>query len=103
MARVVPCAVATWDYNLHPEAATMSIIEASNEIMNDLELQGILWACLDYWSADSCAPAQPVICYAWVARRYKAMFGGTFHHSRLAELERLGVLAQDGDTSRGGD
>ena len=81
----------------------MSIIEASNEIMNDLELQGILWACLDYWSADSCAPAQPVICYAWVARRYKAMFGGTFHHSRLAELERLGVLAQDGDTSRGGD
>jgi len=77
--------------------------EMSSEILNDLELQGILWACLDYWSTETCAPAQPVICYKWVARRYHARFGGTFHQSRLAELERLGVLAKDGDTSRGGD
>jgi hypothetical protein len=76
--------------------------EIPNEILNDVELQGILWACLDYWSADSCAPAQPVICYTWIARRYHARFGGTFRQSRLAELERLGVLAIDGDTSRGG-
>jgi hypothetical protein len=77
--------------------------EMQNQILNDLELQAILWACLDYWSADSCAPSQAVICYKWVERRYRAMFGGTFHQSRLAELERLGVLAKDGDTSRGGD
>jgi len=74
----------------------------TNEIANDPELQRIIWACLDYWSAGSCAPADPIICFKWVARRYEAKFGGTFHQSRLAELERLGVLAKDGDTSRGG-
>ncbi len=36
-----------------------------------------------------------------VARCYEARFGGTFHQSRLQELARLGVLAKDGDTSRG--
>src|SRR5713101_4103094 len=36
-----------------------------------------------------------------VARCYEAMFGETFHQSRLQELARLGVLAKDGDTSRG--
>jgi len=75
----------------------------SNAILNDRELQGIVLACLDYWSAGSCAPAEPIICYKWVARCYQARFGGTFHQSRLGELERLGVLAKDGDTSRGGD
>jgi hypothetical protein len=78
----------------------------SNEILNDPELQRILVACLDYCSAESCAPTQPVICYKWVARCYDARFGGKFrrfHQSRLGELERLGVLAKDGDTSRGGD
>ncbi len=41
------------------------------------------------------------ICYSWVARRYRERFGATFHPSRLAQLERLGVLARDGDTLRG--
>ncbi len=65
----------------------------TNEALNDPELRRVLWACLDY--------GQPVICFSWVARRYKAKFGGTFPPSRLRELERLGVLAKDGDTSRG--
>jgi len=75
----------------------------SNEILHDRELQRILLACLDYWSKEPCAPAEPIICYKWVARCYQARFGGKFHQSRLGELERLGVLAKDGDTSRGGD
>ncbi len=65
-----------------------------NEAPNYPELQRVLMACLDY--------GNPVICFSWVARRYKAMFGGTFHQSKLARLEQLGVLAQDGETSRGG-
>jgi hypothetical protein len=74
-----------------------------SEIISDLELQRILIACLDYCSAESCAPTRSVICYSWVARCYETRFGGTFHQSRLAELERLGVLAKDGETSRCGD
>ncbi len=74
----------------------------SNEIVNDPELQRILWACLDYWSGEQVAADKRSICYSWVARRYEARFGGTFHQSRLTELERLGILAKDGDSSRGG-
>jgi hypothetical protein len=80
----------------------------SNETRNDHEiphgpeLQRILVACLGYWNTEPVAAAERFICYKWVARRYQARFGGTFHQSRLAELERLGVLAKDGDTSRGG-
>src|SRR2546429_2571 len=74
----------------------------SNRILNDAELQRVLVACFDYCSTETCAPTQPIICYKWVARCYEARFAGTFHQSRLAELERLGVLAKDGDTSRGG-
>jgi len=70
----------------------------TNEL--DPELKRIFLACLDYGKTQD-AP-QPVICYSWVARRHEAMFGGTFHPSRLRQLERLGVLAKDGDTSRGG-
>ncbi len=72
----------------------------NNEALNDPELHRILVACLDYGNTQG-AP-QPVICYSWVARCYEAKFGGTFHPSRLQQLERLGVLAKDGDTSRGG-
>jgi hypothetical protein len=72
----------------------------SNAILNDSELQRILMACLDYWNTE---PVERFVCFKWVLRRYQARFGGTFHQSRLGELERLGVLAKDGDTSRGGD
>lgn len=74
-------------YNLEPEVGNM------NSEALDPELRRVLWACLDY--------GQPVICFSWVVRRYKAKFGGTFPPSRLRELERLGVLAKDGDPSRG--
>jgi hypothetical protein len=72
-------------------------------LKDDLQLQQIALACLDYWNKEICAPDQRSICYSWVARRYAAMFGGSFHQSQLARLERLGFLAKDGDTSRGGD
>lgn len=72
----------------------------SNETLNDADLQRILAACLDCGNTQ-CVP-QPIVCFSWVARRYQARFGGTFHQSRLGRLERLGVLAKDGDTSRGG-
>ncbi len=72
----------------------------TNEPLNDPELQRIFLACLDYGTTQH--TPQPLICYSWVARCYEARFGGTFHQSRLGELERLGVLAKDGDTSRGG-
>jgi hypothetical protein len=75
----------------------------SVELLNDPELQRIVWACLDYWTKEPVAPAERSICYKWVLRRYQSQFGGTFHQSRLAALERIGVLAKDGDTSRGGD
>ena len=81
-------------YNLEPEVGDMS-----NAELNDSDLQRILLACLDYGKTQD-AP-QPIICYSWVARRYEAMFSETFHQSRLQELARLGVLAKDGDTSRG--
>ena len=64
------------------------------------ECKRIFLACLDYGKTQD--TPQPVICYSWVARRHEAMFGGTFHPSGLHQLERLGVLAKDGDTSRGG-
>lgn len=64
----------------------------SNDALN--ELQRIITACLEYGS--------PVICYSWVVRRYKARYGETFHQARLRQLERLGVLARDAETSRGG-
>lgn len=66
----------------------------NNELLSNPELQRVALACLDYGS--------PVVCFSWVARRYAARFGGTFHQARLAELERLRILAKDGDTSRGG-
>src|SRR6266852_2046044 len=84
-----------WGYNLEPEVRNMA-----NAALNDPELQRILLACLDYGKTQD--TPQPVICYSWAARRHEAMFGGTFHPSRLHQLERLGVLAKDGDTSRGG-
>jgi len=70
-----------------------------NEPLNDPELQHILLACFDYGIAQR--TPQPVVCYSWVARCYEARFGGSFHPSRLAQLEGLGFLAKDGDTSRG--
>ncbi len=75
----------------------------SNEVLNNAELQRILVACLDYWNTEPVAPAERFVCYKWVLRRYQARFGGTFHQSRLVELERLGVLAKHGESSRGGD
>lgn len=72
-----------------------------NAIQRDPELQRILLACLDYATTETCAPVEQIICYKWVARRYQARFGGTFHQSRLSDLEQLGVLTKD-DTSRGG-
>lgn len=66
----------------------------SDELPINYELQKVALACLDY--------GHPIVCFSWVSRCYKARFGGTFHQSRLAELERLHVLAKDGDTSRGG-
>ncbi len=83
-----------WGYNLEPEVRNMA-----NEALNDPELQRILLACLDYGTTQR--TPHPVICYSWVARCYEARFGGTFHQSRLQELARLGVLSEDGDTSRG--
>src|SRR5262249_23510980 len=71
-------------------------------LKDDPQLQQIALACLDYWNRETCTPDQRSICYKWVSRRYEAMFGGSFHQSRLAQLERLGLLATDGDTSRGG-
>ena len=71
----------------------------TNEALNDPELNRIVLACLDYGKTQD--TPQPVICYSWVARRHEAMFGGTFHPSKLRVLERLGMLAKDGDTSRG--
>jgi hypothetical protein len=70
----------------------------TNEVLNDPELNRILLACLDCGKEKP----EPVIWFSSVARYYKARYGRTFHQSRLAELERLGVLAKDGDTSRGG-
>lgn len=65
----------------------------SNEALN--ELQRIVTACLEY--------GNPVICYSWVVRLYEARYGRTFHQARLRQLERLGVLAKDGETSRRGN
>ncbi len=76
--------------------------EMRNEILNDPEFQRILLACLDYWNREPVAPNERFVCYKWALRCYQARFGGTFHQSRLGQLERLGVLAKDGDTSRGG-
>jgi hypothetical protein len=70
----------------------------NNEVLNDPELNRILLACLDCGKEKP----EPVIWFSSVARYYKARYSRTFHQSRLAELERLGVLAKDGDTSRGG-
>ena len=70
--------------------------------MIDLELQRVLWACLAYWNTEPNPLDERVVCYPWVARRYKDRFGGTFHQSRLQHLARLGFLAKD-DTSRGGN
>jgi len=67
-------------------------------LRSDLELQRILAACLDYTQGR----LQAVVCYSWVLRGYRKMFGGWFHQSRLGELARLGFLAKDVDTSRGG-
>ena len=65
-------------------------------LKNDPELQRVLAACLDYTQS-----MLGVICYSWALRRYEEMFGGWFHQSRLAKLERLGFLAKEGEPSRG--
>ena len=70
--------------------------------MIDLELQRVLWACLAYWNTEPNPLDERVVCYPWVARRYKDRFGGTFHQSRLQHLAQLGLLTKD-DTSRGGN
>src|SRR5262252_1193888 len=69
-------------------------------LKDDPQLQQIALAYLDYWNAEPCSPDQRSICYKWVARRYASMFGGSFHQSRLAHLQRLGFLAKDGEPSR---
>jgi len=66
-----------------------------HEALSDPELQRVLWACLNL------AGAPNRICYSWIERRYKRRFGGTFHQSRLHHLARLGLLAKDGETTRG--
>lgn len=65
------------------------------EALNDPELERVLWACLNL------AGAPNRICYSWVEHRYKSRFGETFHQSRLHNLARLGLLAKDGETTRG--
>ncbi len=90
----MPTRDCRWAIILSQRSANMT-----NEALSDPELQRILWACLDYGKTQD--TPQPVICYSCVGRRYREKFGGSFHPSRLRQLERLGVLAKDGDTSRG--
>lgn len=73
----------------------------TNELRDDPELQRIAAACLEYWNGESYG-LHRAICYSWVARLYASKFGGSFHQARLAQLERLGILAKNGDTSRSG-
>lgn len=74
----------------------------TNELLrDDPELLRIAAACLEYWKGEPYGPHR-AICYSWVARLYASKFGGSFHQTRLAQLERLGILVKDGDTSRGG-
>ncbi len=74
----------------------------SNEVLADPELQRVLSACVAYWNTMQAPSDERTICYSSVVRRYKNMFGGTFHQSRLQQLARLGLLTKD-DTSRGGN
>lgn len=74
----------------------------NESLRDDPELQRIAGACLEYWNGEPYGPHRS-ICYSWVARLYTSKFGGSFQQTRLAQLERLGILAKDGDTSRGGD
>jgi len=73
----------------------------ANDIEVDLELQRILWACLQYWHGESLPPHDRIICYKWVLGTYENRFGTEFHQSGLRRLTKLGFLKQD-DTSRGG-
>lgn len=72
------------------------------DIATNIELQRILWACLQYWNGEPLPPEDRAICYKWVNRVYSARFGVTFPQQRLGTLARLGVLTAD-DTSRGGN
>jgi hypothetical protein len=72
------------------------------DIATNIELQRILWACLQYWNGESLPPDERAICYTWVNRVYSARFGETFSPHKLGTLARLGVLTTD-DTSRGGN
>lgn len=74
---------------------------AANEIGDDVELQQILWACYEYWQAESLPPHERIICYNWVLRPYEDRFGTKFHQSGLRRLTKLRFLKKD-DTSRGG-
>lgn len=70
-------------------------------IEDDVELQRILWACYEYWHAESLPHHERIICYNWILGPYKDRFGTTFHQSGLRRLTKLGFLKQD-QTSRGG-
>lgn len=81
---------------------TLGVITmAANEIEHDLELKRILWACYQYWHAESLPPDERTICYKWVLGTYENRFRTKFHQSGLRRLTKLRFLKQD-DTSRGG-
>ena len=73
----------------------------ANEIGDDVELQQILWACYEYWQAESLPAHERIICYNWVLGLYEDRFGTKFHQSGLRRLTKLRFLKKD-DTSRGG-
>jgi hypothetical protein len=71
------------------------------DIENDIALQRVLWAAFNYWNNEELPAGERAICYNWVLGPHKERFHTTFHHSRLLQLEKLGLL-QKAELSRGG-
>jgi hypothetical protein len=71
------------------------------DIKDDIQLQRVLWAAVDYWNREEQPVDERVICYKWVLGVYKSRFRGSFHHSKLLQLEKLGFF-QKADVSRDG-
>jgi len=72
-----------------------------DELEKGSELEQVLWACYEYWQHETSPPHERIICYSWVVSIYEDRFGTTFHHSKLRNLAKLGLLKED-STSRGG-
>ena len=67
----------------------------------DPELRQVLQIAYKFLNNNKSSESDGSFCYTWIVDQYHHEFGTKFHQSKLAQLERKGLLKKL-DTARGG-